>query len=78
MVAYRNLEILEIGFTDIYQVNCMIKNSLCLRELRINDFHWNDVNFYNYSLEFIRTICENCLLIEYLTIPKHIMNQGES
>ncbi|CAG8764454.1 8252_t:CDS:1, partial [Rhizophagus irregularis] len=69
MVAYRNLEILEIGFTDIYQVNCMIKNSLCLRELRINDFHWNDVNFYNYSLEFIRTICENCLLIEYLTIP---------
>ncbi|CAB4421636.1 unnamed protein product [Rhizophagus irregularis] len=69
MVAYRNLEILEIGFIDIYQVNCMIKNSLCLRELRINDFHWNDVNFYNYSLDFIHTICENCLLIEYLTIP---------
>ncbi|CAB4445349.1 unnamed protein product [Rhizophagus irregularis] len=69
MVAYRNLEILEIDFIDIYQVNCMIKNSLCLRELRINDFHWNDDNFYNYSLNFIRTICENCYLIEYLTIP---------
>ncbi|CAB4466637.1 unnamed protein product [Rhizophagus irregularis] len=69
MVAYRNLEILEIDFIDIYQVNCMIKNSLCLRELRINDFHRNDDNFYNYSLNFIRTICENCYLIEYLTIP---------
>ncbi|GBC46092.1 hypothetical protein GLOIN_2v1764020 [Rhizophagus irregularis DAOM 181602=DAOM 197198] len=69
MVAYRNLEILEIDFIDIYQINCMVKNSLCLRELRINDFHWNDDNFYNDSLNFIRTICKNCLLIEYLTIP---------
>ncbi|CAG8730624.1 20052_t:CDS:2, partial [Rhizophagus irregularis] len=71
MVAYRNLEILKIDFIDIYQVNCMVKNSLCLRELRINEFHWNDDddNFYNDSLNFIRTICENCYLIEYLTIP---------
>ncbi|CAB4476660.1 hypothetical protein GLOIN_2v1764020 [Rhizophagus irregularis DAOM 181602=DAOM 197198] len=69
MLAYRNLEILEIDFIDIYQINCMVKNSLCLRELRINDFHWNDDNFYNDSLNFIRTICKNCLLIEYLTIP---------
>ncbi|CAG8702664.1 14395_t:CDS:2 [Rhizophagus irregularis] len=69
MVAYRNLEILEIDFIDIYQVNCMVKNSLYLRELRINDFHRNDDNFYNYSLNFIRTICENCHLIEYLSIP---------
>ncbi|CAB4404173.1 unnamed protein product [Rhizophagus irregularis] len=68
MVAYRNIEILKIDFIDIYQVNCMVKNSLCLRELRINDFYWND-NFYNDSLNFIRTICEYCLLIEYLTIP---------
>ncbi|GBC46094.1 hypothetical protein GLOIN_2v1764020 [Rhizophagus irregularis DAOM 181602=DAOM 197198] len=69
MVAYRNLEILEIDFIDCYQINCMVKNSLCLRELRINDFHWNYDNFYNDSLNFIRTICEYCLLIEYLTIP---------
>ncbi|CAB4404172.1 unnamed protein product [Rhizophagus irregularis] len=69
MVAYHNLEILEIDFIDIYQVNCMVKNSLCLRELRINDFHWNYDNFYNDSLNFIRTICGYCLLIEYLTIP---------
>ncbi|CAB4476671.1 unnamed protein product [Rhizophagus irregularis] len=68
MVAYRNLEILKIKCIDIYQVNCMVKNSLCLRELRINDFHMNE-NFYNDSLNFIRTICKNCLLIEYLTIP---------
>ncbi|PKC04824.1 hypothetical protein RhiirA5_502508 [Rhizophagus irregularis] len=47
----------------------MVKNSLCLRELRINDFHWNYDNFYNDSLNFIRTICEYCLSIEYLTIP---------
>ncbi|PKC50277.1 hypothetical protein RhiirA1_486871, partial [Rhizophagus irregularis] len=58
MVAYRNLEILKIKCIDIYQVNCMVKNSLCLRELRINDFHMNE-NFYNDSLNFIRTICKN-------------------
>ncbi|PKC08159.1 hypothetical protein RhiirA5_500158 [Rhizophagus irregularis] len=58
MVAYRNLEILEIDFIDIYQINCMVKNSLCLRELRINDFHWNDDNFYNDSLNFIQTFLE--------------------
>ncbi|CAB4476669.1 unnamed protein product [Rhizophagus irregularis] len=69
MVAYRNLEILKIDFIDCYQINCMVKNSLCLRELRINAFHWNYDNFYNDSLNFIRTICEYCLLIEYLTIP---------
>uniref|UniRef100_U9TQQ5 Uncharacterized protein n=1 Tax=Rhizophagus irregularis (strain DAOM 181602 / DAOM 197198 / MUCL 43194) TaxID=747089 RepID=U9TQQ5_RHIID len=75
MVAYRNLEILEIDFIDIYQVNCMVKNSLCLRELRINDFHWNYDNFYNDSLNFIRTICENCFLIEHLTVPMFLENQ---
>ncbi|GBC46096.2 hypothetical protein GLOIN_2v1867436 [Rhizophagus irregularis DAOM 181602=DAOM 197198] len=60
MVAYRNLEILKIDFIDIYQVNCMVKNSLCLRELRINEFHWNDDddNFYNDSLNFIQAYYE--------------------
>ncbi|CAB4427234.1 unnamed protein product [Rhizophagus irregularis] len=70
MVAYRNLEILEISFIHhIYQITCMVKNSLCLRELRVIAFHWNYGNIYNDSLNFIRTIYENCLLIEYLTIP---------
>ncbi|CAG8674824.1 6692_t:CDS:2 [Rhizophagus irregularis] len=68
MVTYRDLEIIEIDVIDIYQVTCIIKNSLYLKELRINDFHWND-NIIDGSLNFINTICDNCFLIEYLSIP---------
>ncbi|EXX55839.1 uncharacterized protein OCT59_026654 [Rhizophagus irregularis] len=68
MVTYRDLEILKIDYIDIYQVTCIIKNCLYLKELRINDFHWND-NIIDISLNFIHTISENCFLIEYLTIP---------
>ncbi|PKC58446.1 hypothetical protein RhiirA1_541068 [Rhizophagus irregularis] len=75
MVAYRNLEIIEIDVIDIYQVTCIVKNSLCLRELRINDFDWNYDNYYNDSLNFFRTICENCFLIEHLTVPMFLENQ---
>jgi hypothetical protein len=69
MVAYRNLEILKIGFIDINQATCIIKNSLYLRELCIGDYYLNYDNFNDDSLNFIRTICENCFLIEYLSIP---------
>ncbi|CAB4404189.1 unnamed protein product [Rhizophagus irregularis] len=68
MVTYRDLEILKIDYMDIYQVTYIIKNCLNLKELRINDFHWND-NIIDGSLNFIHTISENCFLIEYLTIP---------
>ncbi|CAB4443200.1 unnamed protein product [Rhizophagus irregularis] len=69
MVAYRNLEFIEIDFIYIYQVNYIIKNSLFLRELRINHFCVEKDSFNYDSLNFIRTIYENCFLIEYLTIP---------
>ncbi|CAB4404188.1 unnamed protein product [Rhizophagus irregularis] len=69
MVAYRNLEFIEIDFVYIYQVNYIIKNSLFLRELRINHFYVEKDSFNDDSLNFIRTIYENCFLIEYLTIP---------
>ncbi|CAB4404166.1 unnamed protein product [Rhizophagus irregularis] len=68
MVAYRDLEILEIDFIDIYQATYIIKNSLHLRKLLIINFYDKD-SFNDGSLNFIRTICEYCLLIEYLTIP---------
>jgi hypothetical protein len=69
MVSYHNLEILEIDLIDIYQATCIIKNSFSLRELRIHDYHWHCNRFDDDSLNFIRTVCENCFLIEYLSIP---------
>ncbi|CAB4443152.1 unnamed protein product [Rhizophagus irregularis] len=68
-VAYRDLEILKIDFIEIYQVNYIIKNSLYLKELLINDYHWDEDSFNDDSLNFIRTIYENCFLIECLSIP---------
>ncbi|RGB41191.1 hypothetical protein C1646_663255 [Rhizophagus diaphanus] len=69
MVAYRNLEFIEIDFIYIYQVNHIIKKSFFLRELRINCFYIEKDSFNDDSLNFIRIIYENCFLIEYLTIP---------
>ncbi|RGB37362.1 hypothetical protein C1646_756988 [Rhizophagus diaphanus] len=74
MMAYRDLKILEIEFADIYQVTCMVKYSLCLRELRINDYDWNYDNYDHDILNFFRTICENYFLIEYLSIPMFFEN----
>ncbi|CAB4404193.1 unnamed protein product [Rhizophagus irregularis] len=68
-VVYRDLEILKIDFIEIYQVNYIIKNSLYLKELLINDYHWDEDSFNDDSLNFIRTIYENCFLIECLSIP---------
>ncbi|CAG8682058.1 19561_t:CDS:2, partial [Rhizophagus irregularis] len=69
MMTFRNLEFIEIEFIYIYQVNYIIKNSLFLRELKINYFYTEKDSFNDDSLNFIRTIYENCFLIEYLTIP---------
>ncbi|GES86379.1 hypothetical protein GLOIN_2v1764020 [Rhizophagus clarus] len=69
MVTYRDLEILEIDYIDICQITYLIKNSFYLRELRIYDFNWDYDRFINDSLNFIKIICENCFLIEYLSIP---------
>ncbi|GBB90138.1 hypothetical protein RclHR1_01700001 [Rhizophagus clarus] len=69
MVAYRDLEILDIYEMNIYQVTCIIKNSLYLRELSIYEYKVVNNKFIDESLNFIRIICENCFLIEYLSIP---------
>ncbi|RGB36865.1 hypothetical protein C1646_757552 [Rhizophagus diaphanus] len=69
MMPFRNLEFIEIEFIYIYQINYIIKNSLFLRELKINCFYTEKDSFNDDSLDFIRTIYENCFLIEYLTIP---------
>jgi hypothetical protein len=66
MTAFRNLEILELDLIDIYQATCIIKNSFYLRELRIDEYYQdNDYDTFN----FIHAICENCFLIEHLSIP---------
>ncbi|GBB89277.1 hypothetical protein RclHR1_15980003 [Rhizophagus clarus] len=70
MVAYNNLEIFEIGVIDIHYVACIIKNSKYLRKLIIYDYYEDyDDDFNNKTLNLIRTIYENCYLIEYLSIP---------
>jgi hypothetical protein len=70
MVAYRDLEIFEISVIDIYYATCIIKNSRYLRKLKINDYYEDcDDKFYDKTLNLIRTICENCHSVEYLSIP---------
>jgi hypothetical protein len=66
MTAFRNLEILELDYIDIYQATCIIKNSFYLRELWINEYYQDNDDD---SLNFIHAICENCFLIEHLSIP---------
>ncbi|GBC07552.1 hypothetical protein RclHR1_07530001 [Rhizophagus clarus] len=68
-VTYRNLEILKVGIIDIYQATSMIKNSFYLKELWIDNYYKNYDMFAGDSFNFIRAICENCFLIEYLSIP---------
>ncbi|RGB43868.1 hypothetical protein C1646_679807 [Rhizophagus diaphanus] len=68
-VAYPDLEILEKNVIDIYQATCIIKNSVYLKELWIYKYRFDCDRFSDDSLNFIRTIRENCELIEYLTIP---------
>jgi hypothetical protein len=69
MATYHDLEIFKIDVIDVYQAICIIKNSSYLRELCIHEYHWNNDSFNDDSLNFIRTISENCFLIEYLSIP---------
>jgi hypothetical protein len=69
IATYCNLEILDMDSIYIYHATCIIKNCLYLRELRIYNYHWDYDNFNDDTLNFIRTICENCSLIEYLSIP---------
>ncbi|EXX56708.1 uncharacterized protein OCT59_029099 [Rhizophagus irregularis] len=69
MVTYRDLEIIEIDVIDICQVTCIIKSSLYLKELWINNFHIEKDFFNDDSLNFVNTICDNCFLIEYLSVP---------
>ncbi|EXX76174.1 uncharacterized protein OCT59_010122 [Rhizophagus irregularis] len=70
MVAYRDLEIFEINVIDIHYVTCIIRNSKYLRKLIIHDYYEDfDDEFNVKTLHLIRTICENCNLVEYLSIP---------
>ncbi|RGB27085.1 hypothetical protein C1646_399911, partial [Rhizophagus diaphanus] len=75
MMAYHDLEILR-GFVDIYQVACLIKNSPFLKELWINDFYWDYDSLSDATLHFIFIICENCYLVEHLSIPMFPLSEN--
>ncbi|RIA98945.1 hypothetical protein C1645_812118 [Glomus cerebriforme] len=69
-LIYRDLEILKIDYIKISTAVCMIKNSGgYLKEILLKYYYYLDEdNFNQDSLNLIRTIYENCPLIEYLSL----------
>src|SRR2546423_3441955 len=71
MVTYRDLETFELDRITIDTATCMIRNSGgYLRKISIYENYYidDDISDDN-SLDFIRTICEKCPLVEYLLLP---------
>ncbi|EXX67828.1 uncharacterized protein OCT59_003427 [Rhizophagus irregularis] len=72
MLVYNNLEILNIDYFTISKTSIIIENSggnLKEVSLKPHDFLYDENNFRNESLIFIRKIYEYCPLIEYLSLP---------
>ncbi|RIA98934.1 hypothetical protein C1645_587756 [Glomus cerebriforme] len=69
-LVYRDLEIFKIDYIKINTATCIIKNSGGhLREILIKYYYYLiENNFNEDSLIFIRTIYENCPLVEYLSL----------
>jgi len=70
-VAYCDLETLEMDEMNIHLATCIIKNSRYLRKFIIDKFcvNYDKSNANDESLNLIRTIYENCYLVELLSIP---------
>ncbi|CAG8487176.1 10195_t:CDS:2 [Funneliformis mosseae] len=65
--GFQKLENLQMNYIDINIITRMIKNSGGnLRKILMNDFNSN--NYYEETLVLIRTIYENCPLVECLSI----------
>ncbi|CAB4411726.1 unnamed protein product [Rhizophagus irregularis] len=70
-LVYNDIEILNIDYFTICETSIIIENSgghLKEVSLKPYDFILEDDNFSDESLIFIRTIYENCPLIEYLSL----------
>ncbi|CAG8531992.1 4391_t:CDS:1 [Funneliformis mosseae] len=66
---FQHLEVLQTGYITIDTVNCLIKSSGgCLKKILIGDFETYNDNLYDDSLLLIRTVRENCPLIECLSL----------
>src|SRR5205085_2918820 len=64
----------ELDKITVETATCIIKNSGgCLRKILINEYYiddyYDDEKINNDSLNFIHIICENCSLVEYLSLP---------
>ncbi|EXX57707.1 uncharacterized protein OCT59_010146 [Rhizophagus irregularis] len=69
-LIYRNLETIKIDYITINTATCIIKNSGGhLREILLKYYYSLDEGYFNEdSLIFIRTVYENCPLVESLSI----------
>ncbi|CAG8642642.1 14249_t:CDS:2 [Funneliformis mosseae] len=73
---YHNLEVLQIGYILIDTITCIIKSSGGrLRKILINEYDIYEDKFYENTLILIRTIYENCPLVEYLSLIFSPSNQ---
>ncbi|CAB4426091.1 unnamed protein product [Rhizophagus irregularis] len=74
MQVYPELEILSIEYNRLNTVTSIIENSggrlkkILFNPYDIIDFEFDDDNYNENSLNFIRKVYENCPLIEYLSI----------
>jgi hypothetical protein len=73
ILAYQDLEILNIEFTSLNGISSMVENSGGrLKKLLFRPYDTNDIvfgiNFNENSLNFIRKVYEYCPSIEYLSI----------
>ncbi|CAG8735851.1 8979_t:CDS:1, partial [Funneliformis mosseae] len=62
---FQHLEVLQIDYITINTVNCLIRNSG--GRLKLIFICEPEIFYHDESLTFIRTVRENCSLIEYLS-----------
>ncbi|EXX54889.1 uncharacterized protein OCT59_012950 [Rhizophagus irregularis] len=74
MMAYHELEVISVHFNKLDIISSIIENNgrrikkILFRPYDIIDLEFDDFNFYENSLNFIRKVYENCPSIEYLSI----------